>query len=92
MSTTRPRWRAGAAAGTGPLRTLLVDNYDSFTYNLFHLIGAVNGIEPVVVRNDEVTDLAELDLARFDNVVISPGPGRPDIARDFGISRQLIED
>ncbi|RDI64136.1 aminodeoxychorismate synthase component I [Nocardia pseudobrasiliensis] len=92
MSTTRPPWRAGAAAGTGPLRTLLVDNYDSFTYNLFHLIGAVNGIEPVVLRNDEVADLSELDLTRFDNVVISPGPGRPDIARDFGISRQLIED
>ncbi|MCM6773533.1 aminodeoxychorismate synthase component I [Nocardia sp. CDC159] len=91
MSTTRPRWRAGAAEGTGPLRTLLVDNYDSFTYNLFHLIGAVNGIEPVVVRNDEVDKLTELDLDRFDNVVISPGPGRPDIARDFGISRQLIE-
>ncbi|MFF0494628.1 aminodeoxychorismate synthase component I [Nocardia sp. NPDC004068] len=73
------------------MRTLLVDNYDSFTYNLFHLLGEVEGCEPVVVRNDEVADLSELDLDRFDNVVISPGPGRPDVPRDFGISRALIE-
>ncbi|WP_373686605.1 aminodeoxychorismate synthase component I [Nocardia terpenica] len=74
-----------------PLRTLLVDNYDSFTYNLFQLIAEVNGVEPVVVRNDAVTDPAQLGLDRFDNIVISPGPGRPDSARDFGISRELIE-
>ncbi|QIS24133.1 aminodeoxychorismate synthase component I [Nocardia terpenica] len=73
------------------MRTLLVDNYDSFTYNLFQLIAEVNGVEPVVVRNDAATDLAELGLDRFDNIVISPGPGRPDSARDFGISRELIE-
>ena len=35
------------------MRTLLIDNYDSFTYNLFHLLAEVNGDEPVVVRNDE---------------------------------------
>lgn len=71
------------------MRTLLIDNYDSFTYNLYQLISQVNGVEPVVVRNDEV---AELDLTGFDNIVISPGPGRPDIARDFGISAGLIAD
>ncbi|MBF6175272.1 aminodeoxychorismate synthase component I [Nocardia blacklockiae] len=69
------------------MRTLLVDNYDSFTYNLYQLIAEVNGIEPVVVRNDE-PDVP--DLAGFDNIVISPGPGRPDVPRDFGISRRLI--
>ncbi|PPJ23767.1 aminodeoxychorismate synthase, component I [Nocardia nova] len=74
------------------MRTLLVDNYDSFTYNLFQLIGTVNGAEPTVLRNDEVDTLAELDLARFDNIVVSPGPGRPDVAKDFGISQTLIED
>ncbi|MET7770163.1 aminodeoxychorismate synthase component I [Nocardia sp. NPDC005366] len=72
------------------MRTLLIDNYDSFTYNLYQLISEVNGIEPTVVRNDEVRDIAELDLARYDNIVISPGPGRPDIARDVGISAAVI--
>ncbi|WP_024803460.1 aminodeoxychorismate synthase component I [Nocardia sp. BMG51109] len=71
-----------------PLRTLLVDNYDSFTYNLFQLIAEVNGAEPVVLRNDEPEPPT---LAGFDNIVISPGPGRPDVPRDFGISRHLIE-
>ncbi|MFE3195097.1 aminodeoxychorismate synthase [Nocardia sp. NPDC059240] len=72
------------------MRTLLIDNYDSFTYNLYQLISQVNGVEPVVVRNDEVASIEELGLERFDNIVISPGPGRPDIARDFGISAELI--
>ncbi|WP_460698272.1 aminodeoxychorismate synthase component I [Nocardia thraciensis] len=71
------------------MRTLLIDNYDSFTYNLYQLIAEVNGVEPVVVRNDE-TDVPALE--HFDSIVVSPGPGRPDVPRDFGISRQLIED
>ncbi|WP_062999514.1 aminodeoxychorismate synthase component I [Nocardia mikamii] len=73
------------------MRTLLVDNYDSFTYNLFQLIGTVTGAAPTVLRNDEIDTLAELDLDRFDNIVVSPGPGRPDTPRDFGISQALIE-
>ncbi|MFI1919940.1 aminodeoxychorismate synthase [Nocardia sp. NPDC020380] len=74
------------------MRTLLIDNYDSFTYNLYQLISEVNGVEPVVVRNDAVAALAELDLAQYDNIVISPGPGRPDVPRDFGISAALIAE
>ncbi|MFI6364077.1 aminodeoxychorismate synthase component I [Nocardia sp. NPDC050630] len=72
------------------MRTLLIDNYDSFTYNLYQLISEVNGEEPTVVRNDEVDDIARLRLERFDNVVISPGPGRPDVGRDIGISAAVI--
>ncbi|WP_336083423.1 aminodeoxychorismate synthase component I [Nocardia sp. SSK8] len=74
------------------MRTLLIDNYDSFTYNLYQLISEVNGSEPTVVRNDDVPDLVALELSRFDNVVISPGPGRPDRARDMGISTRLIAE
>jgi len=72
------------------MRTLLIDNYDSFTYNLFQLISVVNGTEPTVVRNDAVGDVAQLHLEQFDNVVISPGPGRPDRRRDFGISADVL--
>ncbi|MET9490181.1 aminodeoxychorismate synthase [Nocardia sp. NPDC006630] len=72
------------------MRTLLIDNYDSFTYNLYQLISEVNGVEPVVVRNDEAAELSALGLESFDNIVISPGPGRPDIPRDFGISAAVI--
>ncbi|MBF6190045.1 aminodeoxychorismate synthase component I [Nocardia implantans] len=74
------------------MRTLLIDNYDSFTYNLYQLISEVNGVEPTVVRNDEARTVAELGLRRYDNVVVSPGPGRPDVARDVGISAAVIRD
>lgn len=59
------------------MRTLLIDNYDSFTYNLYQLISEVNGVEPTVVRNDEARTVAALGLSRFDNVVISPAPAAP---------------
>ncbi len=71
------------------LKTLLIDNYDSFTYNLFQLLGEVNDEEPLVVRNDE-TEWAELSALGCDNVVISPGPGRPDRPRDFGVCAEAI--
>ncbi|MEV5385835.1 aminodeoxychorismate synthase component I [Streptomyces sp. NPDC052721] len=65
------------------MRSLIIDNYDSYTFNLFQLIAEVNGCEPVVLRNDD-PQLATLDLTAFDNVVISPGPGNPQTARDLG--------
>src|SRR4051794_23286295 len=73
------------------MRTLLINNYDSFTFNLFQLISTLSGIEPLVVDNDKMSwsDVCRLDFA---NIVISPGPGRPDRDRDFGISRDAILD
>ncbi|MEP9380138.1 aminodeoxychorismate synthase component I [Aquabacter sp. CN5-332] len=73
------------------MKTLVVDNYDSFTHNLVHLLAVVNQEDPIVIRNDEV-EWAELDRWSFDNVVISPGPGRPDRTIDFGICARLISD
>ncbi len=71
------------------MRTLLIDNYDSFTWNLFQLLAEVNGVEPLVVRNDEAS-WEELARRGFDNVVISPGPGRPDAEADFGVCAEAI--
>jgi anthranilate synthase component 2 len=64
---------------------LLVDNYDSFTYNLYQYLGEL-GAEVRVVRNDELTAEAAIAL-RPDRIVISPGPGTPDQA---GITLDLI--
>jgi para-aminobenzoate synthetase len=71
------------------LKTLLIDNYDSFTYNLFQLLAEANGDEPIVVRNDTAR-WAELSQLEFDNVVISPGPGRPEHEGDFGVCPEAI--
>ncbi len=73
------------------MKTLLIDNYDSYTFNLFQLLAEVNGAPPLVIRNDQLDwdELVELD---FDNIVISPGPGRPDIERDFGICNRVLRD
>ncbi|WP_162252577.1 anthranilate synthase component II, partial [Streptomyces griseoruber] len=77
------------------MKTLLIDNYDSYTYNLFQLIAEVNGEEPVVIHNDaggaDGIDVLDV-LGGFDNVVVSPGPGHPGTARDFGISARVIAE
>jgi para-aminobenzoate synthetase len=71
------------------MKTLLIDNYDSFTYNLFQLLAEANGDEPIVVRNDEAS-WEELARLEFDNIVISPGPGSPDHEGDFGVCAEAI--
>jgi len=73
------------------MRTLIIDNYDSFTYNLAHYVAEVTGVAPVVVRNDD-PDWTVADLDTFHNVVISPGPGHPERAADFGICAEVIRD
>jgi para-aminobenzoate synthetase len=73
------------------MKTLLIDNHDSFTYNLAQLLAQVNGEEPHVVRNDEAT-WDELARLPFDNVVLSPGPGRPERERDFGVCAAAIAE
>jgi len=71
------------------LATLLIDNHDSNTFNLFQLLAVVEGREPVVVANDEA-DWPALAAEGFSRCVISAGPGRPDRPRDFGVSRSVL--
>ncbi len=72
------------------MRVLLIDNYDSFTHNLAHLVASVTGALPWVVRNDERT-VEELCAWGPDRVILSPGPGRPEVAGDIGVCAGLIE-
>jgi para-aminobenzoate synthetase component II len=65
-------------------RLLLIDNYDSFVYNLAQAFGSL-GVEPIVVRNDAL--LGDLEALAPDAVVVSPGPGSPD---DAGVSVDVI--
>ena len=69
-------------------RILIVDNYDSFTYNLVQELAEL-GAEPTVVRNDAWTVEQVRDFGA-DGIVISPGPGSPEVARDVGISNEVI--
>ena len=68
-------------------KILLIDNYDSFTYNLVQYFGVL-GCDVVVKRNDEIS-LAEARALAPDRICISPGPGRPD---DAGISNDIVRE
>ena len=58
------------------MKTLLIDNYDSFTYNLYHYLSSLK-TKVDVVRNDKITE-KEIKKKKYDKIVISPGPGNPN--------------
>ena len=70
------------------MKLLVIDNYDSFTYNLVQLFGEMNDVDLVVKRNDK-SSIDEIKSLKPDRVCISPGPGRPENA---GISSDLIRE
>ena len=72
------------------MTVLLIDNYDSFTHNLYQLI-AMAGVKVWVHRNDQI-DRATIEALDPSHVVLSPGPGHPGVPRDFGICADLITD
>jgi len=67
------------------MKILIIDNYDSFTYNLVHLVETITGEYPSVFRNDEITVEA---VGKYDIIMLSPGPGIPDEA---GILKEVIK-
>lgn len=70
------------------MKILIIDNYDSFTYNLYQYFGEILNQVPTVITNDSILDICEDD---YDAIVISPGPGDPSLEEDFGISKSFIE-
>lgn len=70
------------------INVLIIDNYDSFVYNLAQYLGEL-GAKCTVVRNDEIT-LQEIVDAAYDAIVISPGPGTPEDKRYFGVCSDVI--
>jgi anthranilate synthase component 2 len=70
------------------MKTLIIDNFDSFTYNLFQYIGELNG-RPIVKKNSEIT-LDEIKKLNPTHIVISPGPGTAEKKEDFGICMETI--
>ncbi|WP_054852965.1 aminodeoxychorismate/anthranilate synthase component II [Vulcanisaeta distributa] len=68
---------------------VIIDNYDSFTYNIAQYVGEL-GAKPLVFRNDEVT-VKVIERLRPGGIIISPGPGNPLNPRDVGISKDVIQ-
>jgi len=83
------------------MKVYIIDNYDSFTYNLYQYIGEIltternlaniSDFEIIVKRNDQIT-LKEIKAAKPDRIIISPGPGSPDDENYFGICAEVIKD
>ena len=71
------------------MKALVIDNYDSFVYNLVQYIGEL-GAETIVYRNDQVT-LKQVKDLEPDRIVISPGPGTPNDVRYFGVCAQILK-
>ena len=71
------------------MKVLVIDNYDSFVYNLVQYIGELGG-EPVVYRNDQITLKQAMQL-NPQRIVISPGPGTPEEKNYFGVSSTILQ-
>ncbi|MBN1251412.1 MAG: aminodeoxychorismate/anthranilate synthase component II [Bacteroidales bacterium] len=67
------------------MKILVIDNYDSFTYNLVHYVESITNVYVDVFRNDEI-DIENID--NYEKIILSPGPGLPD---DAGVLKNLIE-
>ena len=71
------------------MKFLIIDNYDSFVYNIAQYFGDL-GVDCDVVRNDKLS-LEQIDGSMYDAIIISPGPGTPDEVRYFGVCLDVIK-
>jgi anthranilate synthase component 2 len=71
------------------MKVLIIDNFDSFVYNLAQYVGQL-GAEPIVRRNNAVT-VSEISNLNPDRIIISPGPGRPDERKYFGVCLNILK-
>ncbi len=71
------------------MRSLIIDNYDSFTHNIYQLLAQVNQTVPTIITNDQLS-WQEIQNLNFDNIIISPGPGNPSKIDDFGICKDVL--
>ncbi len=72
------------------MKFLIIDNYDSFVYNIAQYLGEL-GVDCDVIRNDKIT-LNEIQQKNYDAVIISPGPGTPEDKKYFGVCSDVIKD
>jgi anthranilate synthase component 2 len=72
------------------MKVLVIDNYDSFVYNLVQYVGEL-GAEPIVYRNDEIT-LSKAMKLDADRIIISPGPGTPEDVHYFGVCTEILRN
>ena len=70
------------------MKFLIIDNYDSFVYNIAQRLGEL-GVTSDVIRNDKIT-INEIEKSDYSAIIISPGPGTPDDERYFGICKKVI--
>ncbi|MGC9209250.1 MAG: anthranilate synthase component II [Nitrososphaeria archaeon] len=69
---------------------LIIDNYDSFVYNIAQMVGQLGAV-PLVIRNDEIR-ISGIRRLWPDRIIISPGPGNPEVKEDVGISPEVVQE
>ena len=70
-------------------RVVIIDNYDSYVFNLFQRVGELTSVRATVLRNDETT-VEEVAALEPTHLILSPGPGNPENAEYFGVCTELI--
>ena len=71
------------------MRSLIIDNFDSFTYNIYQLLAQINSINPTVIYNNQLS-WEDINNLHFDNIILSPGPGNPSNSADFGVCQDVL--